>query len=92
VAKAHGVRRTKRRLLVRFGVAAPEATGYTRNVSRTGLWIVARDQVFEMWAFVVWAKRYPPALAQFHRGSMGCRFFLPSSEWLDFYDRWKDEL
>ena len=67
--KTEKVIRTKRRLKVRFGEAAPELTGYTRNVSETGisvetnqafspgtglqLEIETPERVFELWAMVV---------------------------------------
>ena len=101
------VRRTKRRLAVRFGAGKPERLGYTQNISETGLYIETnyvidpgtdlqleidtREQKFEMWATVVWARRIPPNLQSVMRGGLGCRFAHPSQDWIDFYHRWKSE-
>lgn len=99
--------RTKRRLVVRFGVKAPTFTAYTRNISETGLYLETSHALppgtdlqleietpgrkFEMWAVVVWARVYPPQFQHLLRGAIGCRFEHPSEEWLEFYRRWKDE-
>jgi len=101
------VLRTKRRLAVRFGVRAPERLGYTQNISETGLYIETNylidpgvdlqieiatpERTFEMWATVVWARRYPPSYQRVLRGGLGCQFAFPSQEWIDFYQRWKSE-
>lgn len=101
------VHRTKRRLTVRFGVETPEITGFTRNISESGLFVETNralapgtslqlevhtaDRVFELWAEVIWAKRYPPRYANVMRGSMGCQFVHVSQDWIDFYHRWQDE-
>jgi len=102
------VRRTRRRLTVRFGVDEPDVTGYTKNISRSGLYIEtnraadpgtplqlqidAGDRVLAMQGVVVWARRYPPSFARVRRGGMGCRFVSPSREWLEFYAAWKNEV
>ena len=99
--------RTKRRIRVMFGEAEPDKVGYTRNISATGLNVEtnqamapgtglqlvvdAGEQVFELWATVVWARRFPPRYAHVMRGGMGCRFVDTSPEWVEFYKRWKAE-
>ena len=101
------VLRTKRRLAVRFGVRGPERLGYTQNISESGLYIETNHVIdpgtdlqleietpghtFEMWATVIWARRYPPSFQQVMRGGLGCQFAFPSQEWIDFYERWRAE-
>jgi hypothetical protein len=101
------VLRTKRRLAVRFGVRGPERLGYTQNISETGIYIETNyvidpgtdlqleidtpEKTLEMWATVVWARRYPLSFQQVMRGGLGCQFAFPSQEWVDFYQRWKSE-
>ncbi|MBZ5638699.1 MAG: PilZ domain-containing protein [Acidobacteriia bacterium] len=97
--------RARARLLVRFGIAAPEKTGFTKNVSESGLF-VHTNQVFEpgttiqlkvqfpdgpfsFWGRVMWAKQVPPQLAHLLDCGMGIRFLEPSPEWLAYYEKWK---
>ena len=98
---------TKRRIRVMFGEAEPDKVGYTRNISATGLNVETNqamapgtglqltvdtgEEMFELWATVVWARRFPPRYAQVMRGGMGCRFLDTSAEWVEFYERWKAE-
>jgi hypothetical protein len=102
------VRRSRRRFAVRFGTRAPERLGYTQNISESGLYIETNfiidpgtdlqleidtpAKMFEMWATVVWARRYPMNLQKLMRGGLGCRFAFPSQEWIDFYERWRAEI
>jgi hypothetical protein len=99
------VLRTRRRLAVRFGVRGPERLGYSQNISESGLYIETNyvidpgtdlqleidtpEKMFEMWATVVWARRYPLSFQRVMRGGLGCQFAFPSQEWIDFYERWR---
>ncbi len=92
--------RAKKRMMVRFGVAKPEKTGFTKDISETGLFIKTntilkpgttvqvqihgQPRVFTMWAKVIWGKKVPPQLAHVLECGMGIRFLEPSPEWLDF--------
>jgi hypothetical protein len=95
------VTREKRRVMVRFGIDRPEKTGFTMNVSRSGMFlrtntvfkpgtriqleIVLPDRSFGLWAQVVWAKKVPPQLAHVLDCGMGVRFLEPLDEWLVFH-------
>ena len=64
-----GATRAKRRLMVRFGVQMPEKTGFTKDISETGLFIRTNsvlppgrtiqvqmefpDETFTLWAKVI---------------------------------------
>ncbi len=99
--------RSRKRLMVRFGVAKPERTAFTKNISDTGLFIntnhVMRpgtmiqvevhfpDRTFSHWARVVWAKQVPAELAHIVECGMGIRFMDPSPDWGEYYLRWKEK-
>jgi hypothetical protein len=103
-----GIRRIKARLLVRFGETVPERTGFTKNVSESGLFIHTNmvyrpgttiqlkvqfpDGPFSFWGRVMWAKQVPPQLAHLLECGMGIRFLEPSPEWLAYYEKWKRKL
>ena len=95
--------RLKKRFMVRFGVEKAEKTAFTRNVSRSGLFLGTNHvfkpgstiqveltldgRTFSMWARVMWAKKVPAQLAHVLPCGMGVRFIDPDREWLDFFDR-----
>ncbi len=97
--------RSKRRLMVRFGVDGPEKMAFTKNLSETGVCIQTNavippgkqitvelkfpDQTFTFRAHVVWAKRVPPQLAFTMPGGMGIRFIDPGPEWAEYYAQFK---
>lgn len=96
--------RAKRRMMVRFGLSAPEKTAFTRNVSVTGLFLQTNQvfnpgstihveihfpkNTFNMWARVMWAKTVPAQLAHVLECGMGVRFIDPPAEWDAFYHDW----
>ena len=103
-----GPDRTKRRVLVRFGDDVSSRTGFTRNVSETGIF-VQTNQVsrpgsmihvelefpegrFEMWARVAWAKKVPPQLAHILDCGMGLQFVEPPPDWPEFYREWRKKV
>lgn len=93
--------RIRRRLMVRYGTRVADKTGFTRNISGTGMFLQTNtvlqpgttiqvylklpDREFTMWARVMWAKTAPPQLAQVIGSGMGIQFIEPSQEWLDYY-------
>jgi hypothetical protein len=99
--------RKRRRLTVRFGVDGPDKTGFTRNISASGLFIQTnlplppgtilrmeiafRDRTFALRGRVVWAKRVPAALAHVIECGMGIRYVQPPADFRDFFERWLEE-
>jgi len=95
------IERSKRRLMVRFGVDGPDKMAFTKNLSETGLCIQTNsvlppgkvihvelkfpDRTFNFRARVVWAKRVPPQLAFTLPGGMGIHFLDPGPEWDEYY-------
>ena len=98
------LKRARRRLLVRYGVAAADRTGFTKNISETGLHIHTNlvhrpgttlqvqihfpDRTFSHWARVIWAKQVPRQLAHVLECGMGLSFIEPSREWIDYFHQW----
>ena len=98
--------RAKRRLMCRYGVEKPDKTGFTMNLSETGVYIktnsvfapgttlrielVFPDRNFAMWARIMRAKKVPPQLAYILDCGMGVTFIQPTSEWLEFFETWKE--
>jgi hypothetical protein len=96
--------RAPKRVLVRYGLAGPERSAFTKNVSESGLFLQTNlvfkpgttiqvllqfpDCEFSMWARVVWAKRVPPELAHVLQCGMGLCFVDPNPEWLRFFREW----
>jgi hypothetical protein len=96
--------RAKKRVMVRYGLEKPDRTGFTKNVSETGLYIKTNnvlkpgltiqieihfpDRKFSMWARVVWAKKVPPQLAHVLECGMGICFIDPSPEWVEYFRSW----
>ena len=99
--------RSRRRLMVRYGVNGPEKTGFTGNVSETGLYlrtnavfapgsmlqveIAFPERNWVLWGRVVWAKKVPPQLAHVLDCGMGVCFVDPPEDWHDFYVAWKSK-
>ncbi len=97
--------RTKRRIMVRFGQDIPNRTGFTRNISETGLFIQTQyvfrpgttiqiqmhfaERVISQWARVRWAKKVPPQLSHLLDCGMGVQFLNPDDEWIGFWREWK---
>ncbi len=89
---------------MRYGVESATKTGFTRNVSGTGLCIQTNnvikpgttihvevkglEQTFNLWARVIWAKKVPSQLAHILECGMGVRFIDPSPQWIKFCDQW----
>jgi Tfp pilus assembly protein PilZ len=98
--------RAKKRLLVRYGVEKADRTGFTKNLSVTGLYIKTNnvlkpgstiqidlqfpDRKFSMWARVVWAKKVPPQLAHVLECGMGVCFIDPGPEWIEYFRSWAE--
>jgi Tfp pilus assembly protein PilZ len=96
--------RAKKRLMVRYGVDKADRTGFTKNLSETGLYIKTNnvlkpgstiqielqfpERKFGMWARVVWAKKVPPQLAHVLECGMGICFIDPSPEWIEYFRSW----
>lgn len=103
--RKRSIQRARKRLMVRYGVTAPERTAFTKNISETGLFIntnlVVRpgttimvqvhfpDRTFSHWARVVWAKQVPAQLAHVVECGMGVRFVDPAPDWAEYFARWK---
>jgi hypothetical protein len=101
-------KRVRRRLMVKFGTAAADKTGFTKNVSVTGLFIHTNamfkpgttlqvtvhvpDRAFSQWATVVWGKQAPPSLAHVVECGIGVRFIEPSADWIQYVQEWKVKL
>lgn len=98
-------RRHRKRLMLRFGEGKAEKTGFTRNISATGLFIHTNsvvkpgttiqvqihfpDRVVSHWARVAWAKQAPPQLAHVVECGMGVRFIDPKEDWFEYFDQWR---
>lgn len=99
--------RTRRRVLVRYGVERPEKTAFTKNLSEGGLFL-RTNQVFapgtvlqlevefpertlSVWARVAWAKQVPPQLAHVLDCGMGLALIEPPADWAAFYAKWRSE-
>lgn len=98
------VDRKRRRLTVRFGVNAPEKTGFTRNISASGVFIQTNlplppgtilrielafpERTFSLRGRVVWAKKVPAQLAHVIECGMGIRYVQPPAEFKDYFEAW----
>jgi hypothetical protein len=96
--------RKRRRLTVRFGANSPERTGFTRNISATGIFIQTNlplppgtilhveiafpERTFALRGRVVWAKKVPAQLAHVIECGMGIRYVQPPAEYRDYFERW----
>ena len=97
--------RTKRRLLVRYGVEDAKKTAFTMNVSKSGAFLRTNDvyrpgttiltefsfpdRSYSLWAQVIWAKKVPTSLAHVLHCGMGIRFVNPDEEWATFFGSWQ---
>jgi Tfp pilus assembly protein PilZ len=97
--------RTKKRVMVRYGVDAANRTAFTKNLSETGVFLQTNsvfkpgstiqvqieldERSFNMWARVAWAKKVPPQLAHILDCGMGLCFIDPSPEWLEYFNEWR---
>ena len=97
-------KRTRRRLMVRYGAGSLDKTAFTKNLSDTGLFlqtnavlrpgttiqveVIFPDRSFTMWARVVWAKKVPPQLAHVVACGMGVCFIDPPADWIEYYHLW----
>jgi len=97
-------KRAKRRLMIRFGEGQAEKTGFTRNISETGLMVHTNavykpgttlhvevhfpERTFVFWAKVMWAKKVPAQLAHVLDCGMGLLFMEPDPEWTRFWADW----
>lgn len=98
--------RAKRRLMCRYGVEKPNKTGFTMNLSETGVFIktnnvyapgvtlqvelVFSESTFAMWGRVVWTKKVPSQLAHIMECGMGICFIDPTPDWIEFFETWRD--
>jgi hypothetical protein len=97
--------RKRGRVMVRYGVNGADKTGFSMNISLTGL-SVRTNNVFKPgttlevelelprgtythWAQVVWAKKVPPELAHVVPCGMGLRFINPGADWEETFASWK---
>jgi len=94
--------------MVRYGVETASKTGFTGNLSESGMFlrtnvvcppgatiqveIAFPDRVWSLWARVVWAKRVPPQLAHVLECGMGLCFVDPPPDWFDFFDVWRTKV
>lgn len=90
--------------MVRFGEDSPDRSGFTKNLSETGIFIQTNavprpgtliqvelhfpERKFSLWARVMWGKKVPPQLAHILECGMGLRFVDPPLEWVAFYEDW----
>jgi hypothetical protein len=99
------IKRASRRLMVRFGAHGTEKTGFSRNISQTGVFLATNsvfqpgstiqvqihfpERTWSLWAKVAWAKKVPPNLAHILDCGMGLHFVETGPEWIAFFDEWK---
>ena len=102
-----GRHRTRRRILVRYGVDRPERTAFTKDLSEGGLSLRTNqvfapgtvlqlelefpERTFSLWARVAWAKHVPPQLAHVLECGMGLALIEPPPEWAAFYAKWRSD-
>ena len=97
--------RTRKRLMVKYGTDKTDRTGFTKNLSETGLFIGTNnvfrpgttiqveiqfpERKYSMWAKVVWAKKVPTQLAHVLECGMGVCFVETPPDWLEFFHTWR---
>jgi Tfp pilus assembly protein PilZ len=97
--------RTKRRLMVRYGLNEVSKTGFTRNLSDSGMFIqttqifkpgttiqievVFPSGKFAIWGRVVRARRVPAQLTSIMASGMGIKFIDSGDEWREKFTAWK---
>lgn len=108
VDRNRGAQRARRRVKVRFGISVPEKTGFSKDISETGMFIRTNqvlnpgstiqvqiefpDETFNLWAKVIWAKKVPQQLAHIMDCGMGVHFIEPPAGWLKFCKEWQASL
>ncbi|MCP3981744.1 MAG: pilus assembly protein PilZ [bacterium] len=96
--------RARRRLMVKFGQTKADKTGFTKNLSATGLSVKTnsvfkpgttiqivvdfQERAFTMWGRVCWAKKVPPQLSHVLDCGMGIQFVDPPEDFLEFFREW----
>ena len=99
------IERARKRVMIRYGVESTHKTGFSRNLSETGLFIGTNTvfkpgttiqveidfpkRKFNMWARVIWAKKVPAQLAHLLDCGMGICFIDPTPEWIEHYREWR---
>jgi len=102
MAEKRDIVRARKRVMVRYGIHKADKTAFSKNVSRTGIYIQTNsvfkpgstlqveltfpDRTFSLWARVVWAKKVPPQLTRALDCGMGVTFVEPPAEWHEFWD------
>ena len=100
--------RTRKRVMVKYGTEKTDRTGFTKNLSETGLFIGTNnvfkpgttiqvelqfpERTFNMWARVVWAKKVPTQLAHVLECGMGVCFVDSPQDWLEFFHDWRSRV
>jgi len=91
--------------MVRYGPNGPIRTGFTKNLSETGLFVRSNqvyapgttlhvevqfpERTFHLWAKVMWAKSVPPQLAHILDCGMGLHFLEPGADFLEYFRGWQ---
>jgi hypothetical protein len=104
---SRGAGRARRRLMVRFASNGVVRTGFTKDISETGLFLqtnqVVRpgttlevhihfpERTVRRWGRVMWAKKVPVQLAHVLQCGMGIRFLDPPADWPEPFERWKEK-
>jgi hypothetical protein len=99
--------RAKRRIMVRYGLGTADKTGFTKDLSDTGMFLKTNQafkpgttiqvqiqfpkETISMWARVVWAKVVPQSLAHVLECGMGIAFIDPTDDWKAFFQEWKQK-
>jgi hypothetical protein len=92
--------------MIRFGKDEANKTGFTKNISLTGVNIntnnvfapgttIQMELAFpsrrvDLWGRVMWAKKVPPSLAHVIECGMGVHFLEPPEDWPDFFKEWEE--
>ena len=94
-------------MLIRFGEDKITKTGFTKNLSVTGVSINTNSvfapgttlqlelrfpsRTLSMWGRVMWAKKVPVSLAHVVDCGMGVSFLEPPEDWPGFFREWEKE-
>jgi Tfp pilus assembly protein PilZ len=100
VADDRDTGRSLKRVTVRFGPEKPMFTGFTKNLSSTGIFLKTpkvfkpgtvlhlelrlQERRWQMKAVVIWARTAPANLALVLESGMGLQFLDPTPEWQRF--------
>ena len=90
--------------MIRFGEDKITKTGFTRNISLTGVNINTNSvfnpgttlrlelrfptRTLSMWGRVMWAKKVPSSLAHVLECGMGVFFLEPPEDWPGIFEEW----